>query len=59
MQSILARIGSKFRQGSLEFRARDGRVWTLGHSEPRAVLRLNDPSALRGIVFNRDRKSTV
>jgi cyclopropane-fatty-acyl-phospholipid synthase len=52
MQSILARIGSRFGQGSLEFRAADGRSWTLGHSEPRALIRLNDPSALRGIALN-------
>jgi cyclopropane-fatty-acyl-phospholipid synthase len=52
VQSILARIGSKFRRGSLEFRAADGRVWTLGHNEPRALIRLHDPSALRGIAFN-------
>jgi len=52
MQSILARIGSKFSQGSLEFRAADGRVWVLGQSEPRAVIRLHDPSALVGIALN-------
>jgi len=52
MQSILTRIGSKFSQGSLEFRAADGRVWTLGQHQPRAVIRLNDPDALPGIVLN-------
>ncbi len=52
MQSILARIGSKFSQGSLEFRAADGRVWVLGQNEPRAVIRLHDPSALAGIALN-------
>ena len=52
MQSILTRIGSKFRQGSLEFRAADGRTWTLGHSAPTALIRLHDPSALPGIVLN-------
>jgi len=52
MQSILARIGSKFNQGSLEFRAADGRSWTLGHSEPKALIRLHHPSALPGIVLN-------
>src|SRR5579859_2893662 len=40
MQTLLARIGSKFGQGSLEFRAADGRVWILGQSEPRALIRL-------------------
>ncbi len=52
MQTLLARIGSRFGQGSLEFRAADGRVWILGQSEPRALIRLNDPSALPGIVLN-------
>jgi cyclopropane-fatty-acyl-phospholipid synthase len=52
MHSILARIGDRFGEGSLEFRAADGRVWTLGHSAPRARIRLNDPSALPGIVLN-------
>ncbi|MDR3416446.1 MAG: cyclopropane-fatty-acyl-phospholipid synthase [Nevskia sp.] len=52
MQTILARVGRKFRQGSLEFRAQDGSAWTLGHSEPRAILRLNDPAALLGMLLN-------
>jgi cyclopropane-fatty-acyl-phospholipid synthase len=52
METLLARIGRKFGQGCLEFRAADGRVWTLGENEPRAVIRLNDPSALRRIAFH-------
>jgi cyclopropane-fatty-acyl-phospholipid synthase len=52
METFLARIGRKFGQGCLEFRAADGRVWVLGHQEPRAVIRLNDPSALTRIALN-------
>ncbi|MBV8062989.1 MAG: class I SAM-dependent methyltransferase, partial [Nevskia sp.] len=52
MQSILARIGSRFGQGSLEFRATDGRVWTLGQTAPKGSITLHDPSALPGIVLN-------
>jgi cyclopropane-fatty-acyl-phospholipid synthase len=52
MEIVLDRIGRKFRQGCLEFRAADGRVWTLGRNEPRAVLRLNDPAALFKILLN-------
>lgn len=52
METILARIGRKFGQGSLEFRAADGRVWVLGQHEPRAIIRLNDLSALPGIALN-------
>jgi len=52
METVLARVGRKFREGSLEFRAEDGRAWTLGHSEPRAFLRLNDPAALSSMLLD-------
>lgn len=52
MEAFLSRIGRKFGQGCLEFRAADGRVWLLGQREPRAVIRLKNPSALAGIALN-------
>lgn len=52
METILARIGRRFGQGCLEFRAADGRVWLLGHNEPRAVIKLNNPAALARIALN-------
>lgn len=52
METLLNRVSRRFGQGCLEFRASDGRVWTLGRNEPRAVLRLNDPAALSGILLN-------
>ncbi len=52
MESLLNRVSGKFGQGCLEFQAADGRVWTLGRHEPRAVLRLHDPAALFRILRN-------
>lgn len=52
MKFLLNRMSRKFGQGCLEFRADDGRSWTLGRNEPRAVLNLHDPSALNRILLN-------
>ena len=52
MDALLKRLGRQFGQGCLEFRAADGRTWTIGHNEPRAVLRLHKPEALLGILLN-------
>jgi cyclopropane-fatty-acyl-phospholipid synthase len=52
MDALLKRLGRQFGHGSLEFRAADGRTWTIGHSEPRAVLQLHQPEALPGILLN-------
>jgi cyclopropane-fatty-acyl-phospholipid synthase len=52
MRGLLDRVGRQFRQGCLEFRAADGRVWTLGHQEPRARLRLHKPGALFALLLN-------
>jgi cyclopropane-fatty-acyl-phospholipid synthase len=52
MQTLLNRVGSRFRHGCLEFRADDGRVWRLGQNEPLAVLRLLKPEALLKILLN-------
>lgn len=54
MESLLNRVSRKFGQGCLEFQAADGRVWHLGRNEPRAVIRLNNPSALLKILLNPD-----
>ena len=52
METLLNRVSRRFGQGCLEFQAADGRVWTLGQHEPRAVLRLHDPAALRKILLS-------
>lgn len=52
METLLNRVSRQFGQGCLEFQAADGRVWTLGRNEPRAVLRLHRPSALFKILLN-------
>ena len=52
METLLNRVSRQFGQGCLEFQAPDGRVWTLGRNEPRAVLRLNDPAALTHMLLN-------
>ncbi|MBL6750190.1 MAG: class I SAM-dependent methyltransferase [Nevskia sp.] len=52
MQAILDRIGRRFRNGSLEFRATDGRSWMFGQGEPRAVLRLYRPAALLPMLLS-------
>lgn len=49
-QSLLDRMSHGFEGGTLEFSAPQGRRWTLGHGEPRAVLQLHSPQVLRSIL---------
>lgn len=49
-QSLLDHMSHGFDGGTLEFSAPEGRRWTLGHGEPRAVLTLHSPQVLRSIL---------
>ncbi len=52
MQAAFDWIGRQFKQGCLEFRTPDGGVWTLGRSEPRAVIHADSRATLRRLLVN-------
>jgi cyclopropane-fatty-acyl-phospholipid synthase len=50
-QRIFNLLSSVLREGRLEIRADDGSVWTLGRSEPHAVMRVRDAGVLPRILL--------